>query len=246
MSADRQEMSMSGLADADGLSKQHIIDSAIAGRFANRRFSDRAVPKELLEGILDIARFAPSGANIQPWRVYALSGKPKENLSARLLQAHREEADRHTAEYSYYAAQLPEPYLSRRAEFGKMFYGALGIEQTDLAARARQTSRNYEFFGAPVGLIVTIDRRLAIGSWLDLGMLIQNIMIAARGRGLETCPQETFAKYHLLLRERIPIAPEEIVVCGISIGFAADDAASAGSLMTKVPLGEFTEFIGFD
>ena len=116
--------------------------------------------------------------------------------------------------------QLPEPYLSRREQFGRLFYGSLGIEQSDQAGRARQTAKNYSFFGAPIGLIITIDRRLQTGSWLDLGMFLQNVMIAAGARGLQTCPQETLSKYHVVLRQFLPITDEEIVVCGISLGFA--------------------------
>ena len=115
----------------------------------------------------------------------------------------------------------------------RLFYGSLGIQQSDAAARVRQTSKNYGFFGAPVGLIIAIDRRLQVGSWLDLGMFIQNVMIAAGARGLQTCPQETFSKYHALLRTLLPIPSEEIIVCGMSIGFAEDASVSAGSLMPK-------------
>ncbi len=221
-----------------------VVDGVIKRRFANRRFADRAVPLETIADILDVARFAPSGANIQPWHVYALAGAEKDRVSQALLKAHQEQRDAHTSEYQYYSAQMPEPYLSRRDQFGRIFYGSLGIAQSDLVARAGQTAKNYGFFGAPVGLLVTIDRRLQTGSWLDLGMFIQNVMIAAGARGLQTCPQETFAKYHAVLRAMLPIPPEQMVVCGISIGFAAE--ACTGSLMPKAPVEAFTRFIGFD
>ena len=143
-----------------------------------------------------------------------------------------------------YAPQLPEPYLSRRGEFGRLYYSSLGIEQSDQEARARQTAKNYSFFGAPIGLIITIDRRLATGSWLDLGMFLQNVMIAAGARGLQTCPQETLSKYHLVLRQHLPITDEEIVVCGISLGYA--ESPNAGGLMPKAEVSEFATFVGFD
>src|SRR6266702_800301 len=151
------------------------IDEIIAGRFACREFSDTPVPRRTIEQILSVARFAPSGANIQPWHVHVLAGAVKDKVSAALLEAHATSRHEHESEYKYYAADLPEPYLNRRQEFGRLFYGSLGIAQTDVEARSRQTARNYAFFGAPVGLIVTIDRRLEVGSWLDLGMFVQNV-----------------------------------------------------------------------
>jgi nitroreductase len=222
------------------------VDRIMRGRFACRAFTGRPVPQQTITDILDVARFAPSGANIQPWRVYVVSGTRKDEISCALLRAHEEARDQHTSEYQYYAPQLPEPYLSRRDQFGRLYYGSLDIQQSDTAGRARQTAKNYGFFGAPVGLIVTIDRRLEQGSWLDLGMFIQNVMIAAGARGLQTCPQETFSKYHALLRKLLPISPEEIVVCGMSIGFAEDDCLNKGSLMPKAAVEEFAQFIGFE
>ncbi|MGY3455528.1 nitroreductase [Bradyrhizobium sp. LM3.4] len=164
------------------------------------RFSGRPLSRSTVEQILRVARFAPSGANIQPWHVYVLAGAARAELSAALLHAYENEPNEHVSEYQYYATAFPEPYLGRRQEFGRLFYSSLGIAQSDAAARSRQTAKNYAFFGAPVGLIVTIDRRLAMGSWLDLGMFIQNVMLAAVGRGLQSCPQETFARFHRILR----------------------------------------------
>ncbi|MET4608559.1 nitroreductase [Bradyrhizobium sp. JR4.1] len=119
--------------------------------------------------------------------------------------------DEHVSEYKYYASDLPDPYLERRQEFGRLFYGSLGIGQADAEARSRQTANNYTFFGAPVGLIVTIDRRLETGSWLDLGMFLQNVMLAAAGRGLR-CPQETFSKYRRILRPLLSIPDRAVDV----------------------------------
>ncbi|WP_036049565.1 nitroreductase [Bradyrhizobium sp. Tv2a-2] len=220
------------------------IDNIIAGRFACRDFSDRAVSRGTIEEILRVARFAPSGANIQPWHVHVLAGAVKTRVSAALLKAHREARGEHVSEYKYYAAELPKPYFGRRREFGALFYGSLGIAQEDMEARASQTARNYLFFGAPVGLIVTIDRRLEIGSWLDLGMFVQNVMLAAAGRGLQSCPQETFAKYHRILRPLLSIPKEQMVVCGVSIGFAK--SAPEGRLMPRAGVEEFASFVGFE
>jgi nitroreductase len=220
------------------------IEPIIANRFACREFSDRPVTRRTVEEILRVARFAPSGANIQPWHVCALAGASKDKVSEALLEAHREARNEHTSEYRYYASELPPPYSARRQEFGNLFYGSLGIAQTDLEARANQTAKNYTFFGAPVGLIITIDRRLEVGSWLDLGMFIQNVMLAAAGRGLQSCPQETFSKYHRILRLLLSIPDEQMVVCGISIGCAKDE--TKGRLMPRADIREFASFVGFE
>jgi nitroreductase len=245
MSSGKQEVAAKA-SPQGGSAGREAVDRIITGRFASRCFTSRAVPKQTIEDILDVARFAPSGANIQPWNVYVLGGNEKKEVSRALLEAHEKARDQHKSEYQYYATELPEPYLSRRNQFGRLFYGSLGIEQADLVARAGQTSKNYGFFGAPVGLIITIDRRLQVGSWLDLGMFVQNVMIAAGARGLQTCPQETFSKYHIVLREFLPIPAEQMVVCGVSIGFAEDELVSSDRLMPRVAVSEFTRFIGFE
>jgi nitroreductase len=220
------------------------IDEIIAGRFACRAFSDAPVPRRTIEQILCVARFAPSGANIQPWHVYVLAGAARDRVSAALLEAHETCRDEHVSEYKYYATDLPEPYLNRRQEFGRLFYGSLGIAQTDVEARSRQTAKNYAFFGAPVGLIVTIDRRLEVGSWLDLGMFVQNVMLAAAGCGFQSCPQETFSKYHRILRPLLSIPAEQMVVCGISIGRAKVEPKER--LMPRADVDEFATFAGFE
>ena len=221
-----------------------LIDRTIASRFACREFSDRSVPRRTIEEILRVARFAPSGANIQPWHVYALAGEMKRKVSASLLDAHRTARDEHVSEYKYYASDLPSPYVGRRQEFGRIFYGALGIAQADVEGRVNQTAKNYTFFGAPVGLIVTIDRRLEVGSWLDLGMFVQNVMLAAAGRGFQSCPQETFSKYHKILRSLLSIPEEQMVVCGISIGCAKSETKAR--LMPRADVQEFASFAGFE
>jgi nitroreductase len=246
MSSAQKKIAANAPLHGGGHESRETVDRIIKGRFASRSFTSRAVSRQTIVDILDVARFAPSGANIQPWRVYVVAGAKKEEIARTLWKAHEEARDQHSSEYRYYASPLPEPYASRRDQFGRLFYGSLGIQQSDAAARMRQTSKNYGFFGAPVGLIIAIDRRLQVGSWLDLGMFIQNVMIAAGARGLQTCPQETFSKYHALLRTLLPIPSEEIVVGGMSIGFAEDASVSAGSLMPKAAVGEFAQFAGFD
>lgn len=232
-----------GKGAAGGVARNQI-DEIIVGRVACREFSDAPVPRRIIEQILRVARFAPSGANIQPGQVYVLAGAVKDRVSAALMEAHETSRDEHVSEYKYYASNLPEPYLNRRREFGRLFYGSLGIAQTDIEARSRQTAKNYTFFGAPVGLLVTIDRRLEVGSWLDLGMFVQNVMLAAASRGLQSCPQETFAKYHRILRSLLSIPAEQIVVCGISIGRSKEKTRER--LMPRADVEAFASFVGFE
>lgn len=222
------------------------VEEVLARRFACRDFLPAPIPRKKIEAILLAAGRAPSGANIQPWKTYVVSGATKEAISQDILAAHESERDAHVSEYKYYSDPLPEPYLSRRKEFGRTFYGALGIDYLDTDARLRQTAKNYGFFGAPVGIFFTISRQLEIGSWLDLGMFIQSVMLAAKSRGLDTCAQETFSKYHKIVRRHLPIDRQEIVVCGMSLGLGDDKANARRGVQKRVHLDDIADFSGFD
>ena len=221
------------------------VDRVMRGRFANRFYLDRPVELAIVREIVEIARHAATGANVQPWHVHLVTGEAKKSLVEALGIAHETEPDAHVSEYKYLPDDLPEPYASRRREFGAVFYGALGITLDDHAARARQTARNCRFFDAPVGLIFTIDRRLEKGSWLDLGMFIQNIMLAAGARGLDTCAQEFFSRYHAVIRSRLSLGPEQMVVCGMSMGFGDPEWSRRRPRMPKAEIEEIASFHGF-
>ncbi|NLS03980.1 nitroreductase [Rhizobium sp. P32RR-XVIII] len=221
------------------------VDHVMRGRFANRFYVDRPVGFATVTQIIDVARHAATGGNVQPWRVHLVTGHAKAALVGAIGVAHETEAGAHSAEYNYFPENLPELYASRRREFGAVFYGSIGIDAKDQAARAAQTARNYRFFGAPVGLIFTIDRHLEKGSWLDLGMFIQNVMLAARARGFDTCAQEFFARYHAVIRHHLPLAPEEMVVCGMSMGFADPEWSQRRPPMPKAPIEDIASFHGF-
>lgn len=227
------------------------VERAIAGRRSIRAFLPDPVDRRLVEHLLDVAARAPSGTNMQPWRAYALTGEAKEALSEAVVAAHAEAAHaskggRREAEYRYYPAEFFEPYLSRRRKVGWDLYGLLGIARGESERMHSQHGRNFLFFGAPVGLIFTISRRLEIGSWLDYGMFLQNLMVAARGYGLETCPQAAFSHYHQIIRAHVPLTADEVVVCGMSLGYA-DWSAPENSLVTdRVPAAEFATFSGWE
>lgn len=223
------------------------VESAISGRRSIRAFRPDPVDAALVERLLDVAARAPSGTNMQPWRVYGLAGEPMRALSAALVESHaREPSSMQTAEYEYYPDPFFEPYLTRRRTIGLELYGRLGIGRGDRERMHAQHARNLLFFDAPVGLIFTIDRKLRIGSWLDYGMFLQNIMVAARAHGLETCAQAAFAPFHAVIRQHLPIGEGEIVVCGMAIGYADPTAPENGIVAERVPAREFATLLGFE
>ena len=221
------------------------VDKAIASRRSVRAFLPRPVPRKLVEHILEVASRAPSGTNTQPWKVRVLAGDAKTRLCEAVLHAHETEADKHSFSYKYYPDEIPEPYISRRRKVGWDLYGLLGIEKGEREKTHRQHGRNFIFFGAPVGLIFTIDKLLELGSWLDYGMFLENIMIAARGAGLDTCPQAAWVQYHRVVAQVLEIPDTQELVCGMALGYA-DDGAPENALRTgREPVSGFAEFEGF-
>lgn len=222
--------------------KASTILDAIAGRRSVRAFLPDPVPKETVEQILQAAARAPSGSNIQPWQVIVLTGDPLrqfcEELSAMSLSGAPSEW-----EYHYYPRQWREPYLARRRKVGWDLYGALGIRKGDRDATARQHARNFAFFDAPVGMIFTMDRDMEMGSWLDLGMFLQNIMIAARAFGLETCPQAAFAQYAVTIARLLDVPAERQVIVGMALGKADPSDPSNRFDTERVPVPDFARFI---
>ncbi len=221
------------------------VDAAITSRRSMRRFLPTPVPRETIESILDVAARAPSGTNTQPWKVVVLTGEAKESLSRRIRAIHDDPAQlaQHTEEYAYYPTQWVPPYIDRRRKCGWDLYGLLGIVKGDKARMHAQHGRNYDFFDAPVGLVFTIDRLMQQGSWLDYGMFLQNVMVAARARGLDTCPQAAFTQFHRVIAEHIGMGPDEMVVCGMSLGWA-DPAAPENTLVTeRAPARDFTRYM---
>lgn len=222
-----------------------LVDAAITSRRSVRQFLPDPVPREVVEEILDVAARAPSGTNMQPWRGYAVAGAARAALCEAVQAAYDAQEDGHAQEVRYYPDEFFEPYLSRRRTVGWGLYGKLGIARGEGEKMRAQQRRNYEFFDAPVGLMFTIHRRLATGSWLDYGMFLQNIMTAARGRGLDTCPQVAWSQYHRAIRPVLGLAEEEIVVCGMALGYA-DPTAPENSLITaRDPAASFMRFAGF-
>ena len=225
------------------------VDHAITSRMSARAFTQQEVSRELITEILQVASRAPSGTNTQPWKVYVLQGAKRDALVDKVCAAHEairanpEVAKQYTEQYDYYPSQWVSPYIDRRRENGWSLYGLLGIGKADKDRMHEQQQRNFKFFDAPVGLMFTVDPIMGRGSLLDYGMFIQNIMLAARARGLHTCPQAAWNGFHSIILPHIGAGEGEMMVCGMSLGYA-DESDKVNTLLTpRVPVNEFTHWV---
>ena len=221
------------------------VDAAIKTRHSLRAFLPTPVPRQTIEDILEVASWAPSGTNTQPWQVHVMTGAALQRVAGRIQAAYLdpEQNAAHKEEYAYYPTEWRSPYIDRRRKVGWDLYGLLGIAKTDKARMQHQHGRNFIFFDAPVGLMFTIDRVMQQGSWLDYGMFLQNIMVAARARGLHTCPQAAFTQFHRVIAEELQLSSEQMVVCGMSMGHADPDAVENSLVTERAPVAEFTRFL---
>lgn len=221
------------------------VEAALQTRHSMRAFLPTPVPRDTLERILQVAARAPSGTNTQPWQVHVLTGAARERLVQRLQAAYNdpEELARHAEEYAYYPSEWVSPYIDRRRKVGWDLYGLLGITKGDKARMHAQHGRNYRFFDAPVGLMFTIDRVMQQGSWLDYGMFLQNVMVAARAHGLHTCPQAAFTQFHRLIADELNLAPEQMLVCGMALGYADPQAVENTLVTDREPVSGFVRFL---
>lgn len=215
---------------------------AVNGRHSIRRFLPMAVPRSTVEAILTAAARAPSGTNSQPWHVTVVAGEARERVSRAVLAA--AEANERAEEYEYFPEPCPEPYLARRRAVGYKLYSLYGIERSDYPARKRAMLRNFEFFGAPVGLFFTMDRFLKLGSWLDVGMFMQNVMTLARAYGLETCPQQAWCEFGPTVHAALGIPDGQVLVSGMALGHADWSAPENGLVADREPLAGFARFEG--
>jgi len=242
-----QTLVMDRLTDPPSIPPEQLreaVDWAIRSRRSIRAFLPRPVERADIDALLDVARSAASGVNTQPWRVRVVSGAAKQRLSQAIARVHDDpELNRqHTEPYDYYPREWLEPFLGRRRKVGWDLYGLLGIAKDDKPRMHRQHGRNYQFFGAPVGLFFTLHRVMRTGSFLDYGMFLQSLMVAARARGLDTCPQVAFTQYHRVIAEQLGIPDDEVLVCGMSLGYA-DLSCIENTLVTeREPVPQFTTY----
>ena len=221
------------------------VSDAILSRRSVRAFLDKPVPKKLLETMLETASRAPTGGNLQPWHVYVAGGEVRDRLVRRVAeQLPLNPLGKH-AEYHVYPPKLQEPYRKRRFKLGEDMYAAIGVGREDREGRLRQFARNWEFFGAPIGLFFTLDRDMQQGQWADVGMFMQSFMLLARESGLDTCAQESWASWHELVREELGIPDEQILFCGMAVGYADSEHPINNFTADREPLEGFATFRGF-
>lgn len=215
--------------------------AALRGRFSTRAFDPaRPLAPALIERILDLAARAPSGSNIQPWTAEVVTGPARERLAAAMVEAFL--AGEGANEWPYYPPVWREPYLARRRELGKALYRLAGVAKGDAAAAQRQTARNFAFFDAPALVIVTIDRDLAQGSWLDVGGFVMAMLVAAQGAGLHSCPMQAPAQFAPLIRAQLGVGEDKLVACAVALGHALADAPVNSLRSTRVPAAQFARF----
>lgn len=226
------------------------VDAAIESRFSCRAFlRDREVPRHLVEDILRVATRAPSGTNTQPWQVYVLQGASRDALVDKVCAAHDAVyadpalASEYREEYDYYPTKWVSPFIDRRRENGWGLYGLLGIAKGEKDKMHAQHQRNFRFFDAPVGLMFTMDRVLGRGSLMDYGMFLENIMVAARARGLHTCPQAAWNGYARIILPHVGAGENEMLVCGMSLGYADPEAPVNAFHTPREPVASFTRFL---
>lgn len=226
-----------------------MVDAAITSRMAVRAFTQQPVSRQTITDILQVASRAPSGTNTQPWQVYVLQGASRDALVAKVCAIHDAIRDNpalaadYQEDYDYYPAQWFSPYIDRRRANGWGLYGLLGIGKADRDKMHAQMQRNFKFFDAPVGLIFTLNRGMGRGSLLDYGTFLQNVMLAARARGLHTCPQQAWNMFTKVILPHVGASEQEMMVCGMALGHA-DDAAIVNTFHTpRVPVEEFTRWL---
>ena len=225
------------------------VDTAILSRFSARAYLPQAVDRQVLEEVLQVAARAPSGTNTQPWKVYVLQGASRDELVRKVCAAHDaitadpSLAAQYQDSYDYYPTKWFEPYLARRRDNGWGLYGVLGIGRGDKDKMHAQHQRNFKLFDAPVGLMFTIDKIMGGGSLLDTGMFLQNLMVAARAHGLDTCPQAAWNQFSSIIMPHIGAGDNEMLVCGMALGYA-DESDKVNTFATpRVPAEEFVRWV---
>jgi nitroreductase len=222
-----------------------LLDEALSARRSVRAFKPDPVPKAVVEELLAAAAMAPSGTNIQPWKVHVVGGEVRARLEREVLRHRETDPADARAEFPR-SSKRKEPYASRMRTLGKAMYGLIGIPKGDQAANWAQWGRNYRFFDAPVGLIVTIDKDLDCMSYVDVGMFLQTLMLAAKARGLDTCAQGAWNSYWSVTRDVLQVSDDEYIICGVALGYA-DETAPVNRLQSaREPVEAFATFHGFD
>ncbi|MFW2077155.1 nitroreductase [Acinetobacter sp. ULE_I010] len=232
------------------LSKQiQAVDQAITGRHSVRAYLDKAVEKHIIQDILNVASRAPSGTNTQPWKVYVLTGVKRQEMIDRVCAAQielftkPELTDQYQETFPYYPETWISPFIDRRRENGWGLYGLLGIQKGEKEKMAAQQLRNYQIFDAPVVLFFTLNKIMGVGSKMDVSMMIQNVMIAAKARGLDTCPQAAWNPFHSIVMDVLAAPDDEELVCAVVLGYADPDHIVNTFITPREPAENFTVYL---
>lgn len=217
------------------------ILTAIKSRASTRAFLDKPVPKKIVTDVLEAARWAASGANTQPWKVSVVMGGTKQAISEKIIEA-RESGVPENPDYQYYPLNWLDPYKTRRKDCGYALYSALGVAKDDTEKRKEVWYKNYYFFHAPVGMLFFVDKNMEKGSWVDMGMFIQNVMLAALAFDLATCPQASLSEYPDIIRDCLKLSEENLLVCGLSLGYPDKTAPVNNYKLERAAVDEFTKW----
>jgi len=221
------------------------VSEALDTRITCRAFLDKPVPKETVVEILEVAKRAPSGGNLQPWHVYVVAGPKLQEFVSIIREKRKENPFGEGTEYDIYPKELKDPYKARRFKVGEDMYGKIGIAREDKAKRLEWFGRNYEFFGAPVALFFSLDRQMNEPQWSDLGMFMQSIMLLAREHGLHTASQEAWALWYKTIQDFVGMPEDQKLFCAMALGYM-DESDPVNSLRSqRAPLDEFVTFDGF-
>lgn len=221
------------------------VTEAVRSRHSIRAFLDKPVPEAVIREVLDTAARAPSGGNVQPWRIYAVAGEPLARFKAQVAERLAVNPAPDPLEYHIYPDNLWEPHKTYRFRVGEQMYGLVGIPREDKKARLDWFRYNYRFFGAPLALFAYLDKRMGPPQWSDMGMYLQSVMLLLREKGLDSCAQECWSLYNAMVRELVGAPQELMLFCGMAIGYRDDGAVVNGLVTERAPLDDFASFQGF-
>lgn len=227
----------------------HYVDEAITSRHSVRAFLDTPIEMQTIKDILAVASRAPSGTNVQPWKVYVVTGQKRAEMIDRVCAAQiellqkPELAVQYQETFAYYPATWISPFIDRRRANGWGLYGLLGIQKGEKEKMAAQQLRNFQLFDAPVALYFTVNKVMGIGSKMDIAMMIQNVMVAAKARGLDTCPQAAWNHFHPIVLDILGAPEDEELVCAVALGHADPEHIVNTFITPREPVENFTVFL---
>ena len=216
------------------------VSEAVNSRRSMRVFKPDPVAKADLEWIIENANRSASNGNLQPWKLYVTMGAARKRLSAAILSAMDAGDNGPGAEYNVYPPEMTPVYDARRKLVGKQLYTLLGVPRGDAAGMMKQFRKNYEFFDAPVGMILSVEKRMGNGQWIDCGIFLDQLMLLAREKGLHTCPQAAFSRYQHVVRRELNIPEDQTVICGLAMGYADPDVVPNSLITDRAPIQDFT------